>query len=754
MSMSRFLFIGTEEDKPYLGYLSKCVDRLRVDASLAHFETLYQVRHLVKKHNYTGVFTTSVHLLNKLLGNDVKLSTSEESIANYAGSYFLNNEVEFVILPPLKRLITVPYGQFLAAHYITKLTEPSKWLPVPAFDWTVGTPENLGPIYDRYQKADLIAIDIETAKEPIRIISISYTAIFSDYTSHTVVFNLDSEYMLTWIGKFNSLPAKKIFQNGKYDNAYLTRYNVPVHNYMLDTANLFHCWYSELPKDLGALQAFCVRTGAYWKDLAKSGNAQDHLLYNALDTWATACSALVLIHKMPQWAINNYLNEFPLNFPCHMSEMLGIPRDMEALTKASKQQEEIITSHNAELDTMLGTTGFNVASPKQKKLLLTVLGCADIAAKSTDEKSLAKAAYRHPLNARIISNITKVQKARKLKSTYLTPGKEFNDTILYALNPHGTDTSRLASREHHFWCGLNIQNIPRGKIVKSTMVALPGWRLGECDLEQAESRDTAYAAGEEKLIAAVSGDKDFHSLNAASFFGVSYEDIWDVIKHKAKDTERRDLGKKVNHGANYLMGAQVLVDTMGEKNIYLAAKLLKLPAHMCHPKMIAEYLLKKFHDTYPGLSLIYYPRIVAEIMTTRMITSRATHECKYQASKQGLVRYCFDNPQTNKQAKNAYVAHVSQSLNAMTLNKSYMQVFYDVAMHPEHKHNFRLLAQIHDSILFMFREGHEYLGQMVKERMEIPVTIKGYDNKIRTFTVPAALKMGDDGKGAKSWAEI
>jgi outer membrane usher protein FimD/PapC len=37
--------------------------------------------------------------------------------------------------------------------------------------------------------------------------------------------------------------------------------------------------------------------------------------------------------------------------------------------------------------------------------------------------------------------------------------------------------------------------------------------------------------------------------------------------------------------------------------------------------------------------------------------------------------------------------------------------------------------------------------------MEIPVTVKGYDGKVRTFTVPAALKAGKDGKGATHWSK-
>lgn len=39
------------------------------------------------------------------------------------------------------------------------------------------------------------------------------------------------------------------------------------------------------------------------------------------------------------------------------------------------------------------------------------------------------------------------------------------------------------------------------------------------------------------------------------------------------------------------------------------------------------------------------------------------------------------------------------------------------------------------------------------KRMEIPVTVTGYDSITRTFTVPAAIKAGKDGKGADRWSE-
>lgn len=617
------------------------------------------------------------------------------------------------------------------------------------------------------QAAIAIACDIETFQSPPSIRCISFTALVFDageFHSSSLVIPCDSIFNLSAIRTILSCDAGKIFQNGKYDIAYLQSYNAAPINYLWDTAEFFHSWYSELPKDLASLNSFFVRDSMYWKDLADTSDLMQYYMYNALDSWATANVFLAWMHEAPQWARYNYANTFPLQFPCHLSEMTGIARDTKELKIAFDEQQVIIDEQNKSLSVMVDTPHFNVNSPVQMKALLTILGCKDL--EDTGAKSLAKAALRHPLNNRIIKSILAIRKARKLNSTYLTEGKEFyghlgqyrntstKGRILYSLNPHGTDTGRLASKEHHFWCGLQIQNIPRGTSVKRTLVADNGFVIGECDLEQAESRDTAFISGDETLIKAVTGTRDFHSVNASAFFGIPYDSIYSDSERKVILKPVRTIAKNVNHGANYLMGWNVLIDTMGEDRVWEAKRLLKLPK-LYSLRQTAEYLLAQFHKTYPGLAKTFYPGVIAEILTSHMLSSKAVHDIGYQAApKNGLVRFCFGDPSKSKSDLNAYVAHVPQSLNAMTLNRAYMKVFYEIALHPDYSRNFKLLAQIHDSILFEFRKGFSDIAKLVKSAMEIPVTIKGYDNVTRTFSVPAAIKAGADGNGADRWSTI
>ncbi len=189
---------------------------------------------------------------------------------------------------------------------------------------------------------------------------------------------------------------------------------------------------------------------------------------------------------------------------------------------------------------------------------------------------------------------------------------------------------------------------------------------------------------------------------------------------------------------------------------------------------MAEYLLEQFHRTYPQIKQVFYKGVVAEILTTGMLQSQAMHHSwKHTAKLDSLkdtaakmyksynpelgawTRRCFGDPSKSKPQLNSYIAHPPQSLNAQTLNKAFLSVFNDIAINPQHRDNFKLNAQIHDSILFQYRKGHEHLIEAVKERMEVPVTIRAYDDKVRTFVVPAGAKHGQHlEKGyATYWSE-
>ena len=786
MSTIKCLLLTGPEDKEYFPYLKGAFNGLDTFVSTRNIETLAELEIYCEQRGISRVATNQVGVLSKLLEKIGNIKTNP-SLNDYAGSLFTYKSLAIVCIPPLSSLFTVSYGKFLCERYISKIAAPDTWAESTKFKFHIPKLSELQGWYEKFSCAYAIAIDIETFKHNLAIRCVGYTGVFIDslagsISTITIVFPLDSEFALHWVRKFNELPAQKIFQNGKYDNSYFLRYGSPVRNWLWDTQYFFHSWYSELPKDLAFLNAFFLREVVYWKDLAETSDLYEYYRYCGLDTWATANVWIQQLRTAPDWAKHNYTLEFPLNFPCLLAEMTGIERDMDRLIEQRGKIETKISKTLNSLRTCLSTPAFNPGSPKQVTTLLKILGFKD--ATSSGEKELEKASFMHPLVSRILDYVLEYRGLKKLATTYLRTdddakqsgiyageggAKEFNGTILFALNPHGTDSGRLASREHHFWCGLQIQNIPRGNEVKCTLRAADGFVFGECDLEQAESRDTAYIAGDNRLIEAVSGTKDFHSANASAFFGKSYDSIYDDRTKKTLDKPLRDLSKRTNHGATYNMRSFMLVSTMGLKRIFEARRLLGLS--FSDPIKIGDYLLNQFHTTYPSLKGpdnpyspgTYYAWVAREISIHKMLRSSAFHHTEYNIATYTLgignkkypgdwTRYCFGKPDKNKLDLNSYVSHPPQSLNARTLNEAWMKVFYESAL--PNPQCFRLHAQIHDSILFSIRIGRVDLAAKVKSCMEIPVTISDIHGVNRTFTVPAALKLGSDGTGAKYWSDI
>lgn len=748
---SDYLFYCTAADEDYLPALKPLLKGKRVRVKGKSPVAITEMLLEAKEIGVRQVITTNPAVL-KLL------RPGQGTQDDFAGSLIKRGDVEFLVLNPVEHLYTVSYGKFLYERYLSKFIEPTKWFAQTPFSWELANESSIADLYELLCSSLYCATDIETSVVDRRITCVSYTCcglVDGFYSTHTFVIPVTSQFWIAWVAKCNATLVPKIFQNGKYDNAYFFRFGVPTSGWYFDTINLFHSWYSELPKRLDFITTFAIRNSEYWKNEGKTGNLEDYYRYNARDGWATANSFLSLISEVPEFAISNYIQEFPLVFPCHQAEMTGIQVNLETVEKLRAEQETKLEDRRTQLGIMVsspiaakgklkGKYLFNPSSPVQVKKLMHVLGCNTDA--GTGEIALKKAMFQHPLNTRILNNVLEFRKARKLVGTYLVSTKFWNGRCYYALNPHATDTARLASTESQFagWGddtsleGLQIQNIPRDRPdieVKSMFESDAGFLFGEADYKQAEARDVAYLSGDKALLATVESTKDFHAINVERFFGVPYEKVFDDNTGKTLDKLLRDLSKRVNHGSNYNMGWRVLVDTMGIDKVYQAQKLLKLPSYW-GLKQIAEYLLKKYEEAYPDVKGVYYDSIIYSVKSTKMLVSPL-----------GWTRYCFGNPEKNKQDLNAYVAHPSQNLNAGTLNIAWMRIFKDVAL--REPKDFKLCAQIHDSVLFQYRVGREDLVDRVAELMRFGVKVKDCKGIERELIVPIDMKAG-----SRIWSEL
>lgn len=696
--------------------------------------------------DYDCILTTDHNICTIIFGKKFKSTYdlgSGETVNNYIGSIVKlpTSNKEVLVVPPLKQLFTSSTGMFLTKRYLSKLFQQDKWMKLPEFQWAIADNPNIQKeLLDTLSSSNVVAcaVDIETSN---KIYCVGFGIILHNpVTKEFVVRNyclpLTDEYSLVTCTAALASPCEKIMQNGMFDTTHLLTYNMPVTNWRWDTLGMMHSWYSELPRRLDFIAAFMLRDAVYWKDEKKSTSMFEKYQYNAKDTYNTACIFLAWISEAPAWAKKNYLITFPEVFPMLHCGLEGILVDANKKAEIKLVQETKLDKALQAIRIGLGVPDFNPNSPKQLQRMCKVLGVKNF--KSTDAKDMQKYTKDNPLMAWIVPKITDYKKSMKMLSTYINCNL-YGDRLLYQLNPFGTETARTASKASNLYIfhpnrsgaaafesyGTQVQNLP--PYAKQMMKADDGWLLFEIDKSASESWCTAALSREEKLWATLTTREDFHCANASMFFGIPYEELYNVATGEKLNVPLRNLAKRVNHGANYNMGAGVLVETMGEANIYEARRLILLALEKRNLQetyqykslllsrqalQIATYLLSLFDRAYPAIRGRWQQEIIREVLTTNKLTSPS-----------GWTRWCFGNPSANKLDLNAYVAHGPQHLSVKMVNKSLIDIWRTLALPVGNV--IRLKAQIHDSIFGQYKIGHEDIVRDAEKLMRVKVTIHG-----------------------------
>jgi hypothetical protein len=720
------LLVLNSTDLAYHRQISALSNFANVIVSTAPLGTSIELHVLMKRHAIDAIATTRLSFMRRC---DTTLEGTDADNYGYVVRSPYSAGKPVLMLPPIHYVHSVPEGNFLIGRYLRKLYKPDSFLMLPKLRWQSAS----GPHEDTVAAAAyalfsaaarIISIDIETKRDPLLITSVSYTAWLGGVDAVTLVIPITAQnvdWAFDWIGRINACPAPKLFQNGQYDNAWFLRFNVPVHNWLFDTLNAMHCYFPELPKDLAFLSMFFLRGVRFWKNEA-TANA---LEYNAKDTHTTLFVWLAMMAEFPQYAHENYVQEFKLVFPCLHSGLEGIAQDKEERAKLRAIEVQKQEAAISELRHLTGVPEFNPNSSQQVLSLMRALGFRE--ARSTEKTEMQRFAEAHVMYEYVATLLRKARKAGKAISTYydmsLCAGR-----LLYKLDPAGTDTGRMASQASPFWTGTQIQNIPA--YCKGMFVPDAGYHMAEVDNAQSESRCTAYISQDARLIDTVENSPDFHCTNGSLFFGIPFELLFDVATGKVLRKDIRTVAKRVNHGANYNMGPDVLVDTMGTSAVLEAGRLLALPGAW-RPRKIAEYLLECFHRAYPQIAGRMYPETLKEVaMTGRLLGAT------------GWTRRTFLTGK-NKLQVNSLVAHPPQSLSVMLVNRAYYSVWRDLQLASGSK-RLRLKAQIHDSLFFQYPIGGEAVIADVSRLMQIPCTVNG-----RTMVIPNDPKFG-----AERWSDL
>lgn len=748
--------------------------KILVNYEPAEKQFLTQLNYFIKNAGHTAVASSAVHEVGELLQKaklascDAIFLVNEGTLRNlvpgkaptldqYRGSR-LNYSIPVIVGNSLAHINTVNHGQWLLERDLGKIAyarKPSPQFHFTALDHTV----KFAQARQMLAEAVLIAFDVETDKiytdgndedsiqGPESIITCcSWSGLMLDGRILTYVLPLvdfdgdhwktDAEYgmALQLMRDLNDLPTPKVMQNGLYDAFHTLRYRAAPRNWCLDTMAMAHSEYSELPKTLDFIASYTLPDYKQWKteseEASKQRDINRYWAYNGQDTWYTLRICISQLRNLPLYARKNFADKFKLVYPALYCGFEGWKIDNKEREKILLEQTILLEGALAKLRTMFADPNFNPGSWQQvQHYIYKVLGAKHPkigkSKSGTDEKNLKAISEQHPLLALVCDEILEYRGAQKAIGTYLT-FQQLNERLLYAINPFGTETERMACQASSFWVGTQVQNIPA--YAKPMLVADEGFELVEVDNSQSEARCTAYCAEEEALIAALEAKgKDFYKQLGTLFFQIPYDEVTPFFRNKVL--------KKINHGTNYMMGAKTFIENIGAKTLYETAAhigikivAVKRAGKGSEKEMtlmgFATHLLELYHVPFAKVR-VWYKKIRDEVATTHMLVSPLGH-----------VRYFFGDITKQHKILRSAVAHQPQNLSVTVLNKGFWKIYKELVL--PSKGRFRLKAQVHDSVAAQYpvAEREIWVPKMLK-LMDNPVEVHG-----RVLRIPLDAKCG------------
>ena len=766
----RVLVNYSKEDKAHLSALAYILRNLGITAlSTAKDLTIGELLSQAKSTNCNAILLSNEQTLRYCVPGD------KPTVDKWRGSR-LNFSIPTIVINKLEHIRTVPHGKWLLEQDILKLKLIFK-APEPFGYKLLDDPAKFPYILGELSRAIAIAYDIETKTyypggyventdgtlkllndkwtnfEPTDIPRVgktvitcaSWTGIFEDGFLKTYVLPLidfgvdhwkdDKDYAkaLELLRKVNALPVPKAMHNGMYDVTHSLRYHVPPMNWCYDTMGMAHAEYSELPKTLDFVASYMLYDYIFWKDDAeaasKGKDIEKYWAYNGKDTWNTARLMIEQLRRAPAYAKRNFAEKFKTVYPALYCNFEGLLIDQDKRLELRTASEVQLNKARNSLRVKVADPNFNPGSWQQvEKYVYKVFGAKrpniGKSKSCTDEKNLKAVAEQHPLLARLATDILDYREAQKAIGTYYD-FLQYAGRLLWALNPFGTETERMACSASSLWCGTQVQNVPA--YAKAMLVADDGYELFEADNKQSEGRTTAYCSQEEHLMRALEdAEKDFYKTLGTLFFNIPYEKVTKAF--------RNEVLKRIVHGTNYMMGAKTFIENIGVMVLLktadqLGIKIVEVPkknsTNQMALKQFAQMLLDLYHKPFPRVRE-WYGEIKNEIAATGFLVSPYG----------GHTRRFFGDITVNHNMLRGAVAHQPQNLSVRILDIGLNRVYHELVI--PGNGNIRIKAQIHDSIFGQIRLGmREYYAPRILSCMDNPVVIHG-----RTLRIPVDIKFG------------
>jgi len=488
-----------------------------------------------------------------------------------------------------------------------------------------------------------------------------------------------------------------IAQNSQFDMTYLADlWGISVKNLYMDTMIAHHCVYPELPKSLAFMTSIYTNRNFY-KDM---GTTPDMLWkYNCLDCVATYECADEIEKELRDFnTYDFYMNHsHKLIMPLHDIMRMGIRIDIDKKQKVRDNLAGDKIRLQKKLNEAVGHE-VNVNSPKQMQALLydemrfPVKKKRSTGKTTTDIQAIKELAKKYPNP--MFDLILDIRHIGKLVSTYLDAPVDKDGRIRCSYKIHGTVTGRLASSESIYGSGTNLQNIPRGELIRSLFIPDDGKYLVEADYSQAEARVVAYIAQDKMLMDVFDEGGDVHTRNACMVFGKSRLEI---------TKKERNLAKSLVHAANYGIGARTFGAMIGKTTSE------------------AQDLLNQYFAMYPRIK-IWHRDVEYELGKTRMLSN------PFGRKRAFMNRW-------SKDLIREAMAFVPQSTVGDLLNKALVQVYNHL---PD---EWNILLQVHDSIVLQVPQTvvPQQLWKFLYTYMTVPIKI---DNNV--LKIPITIKCGKD----------
>ena len=566
---------------------------------------------------------------------------------------------------------------------------------------------------ERLHDYEYLSFDIETQERTNNISCIGFAWSNTEAVCIPICYGANSWWtplqelaiIKSIVRLLQSPTTKFIAQNAAFDLTFLQDFwgvQVEKVNLWMDTMIAHHCVYPELPKSLAFLCSIYT-THPYHKDIAFEGGNSDSLwYYNCTDCTVTYECAFAIKKEAEEFGTWDFYREHShkLIKPLLGMQTRGVRIDTKKRAEIDAKLSDDLINLQARLDKTVGHP-LNPNSPKQMcEFLYTELKLPKQFGKTggltADEDAIdtLNKYFKNP----IFDIVLDIRGIRKLLSTYIRAPLDGDDRIRCSYSITGTETGRLSSRESVYGTGTNLQNIPRGELVRSIFIPDEGKIFVNADLSQAEARVVAYLAQEENLQRVFEQGGDIHRRNAARIFNVREEQVTET---------QRDLAKATVHACNYKIG----------KNKF--ATITNIPASKAHELIMQYYAMfpniKNWHVEVEG-QLRKYKTLVTPWGRKRQFFGRWNDE---------LIR--------------AGVAHVPQSTVGDLLNKALVKMWYASPI------GWELLLQNHDAVLYQVPKETDpmHIYKFFHHYMELPITIHG-----KTFQIPCDIKVGD------SWGSL